>query len=297
MDIPKIFHFVFGLKPQIEPFHLVYYLCLKSCLEVNRPEKVFLYYYYKPYGKYWDLIKSELNLVKVLLPEFVEKYSYKDKFIAQFKYAHLSDFIRLEKLVEFGGIYADIDTIFVNKLPEEFFKKSFILGSEGKVLCPKTKLWKDSLCNAFIMSRKDSEFGKLWLENIEKSFDGSWSKHSCFLPQELSEIYPEYIHIEPIKSFYKHLWTREGIETLLEGYDPDFTGVYSMHLWNHLWWDKKRKDFSKFHCGLLTEKYIASKDTTYNIIARKYLPNIVNKQPKGLLKNIQNQILAIFKNP
>jgi len=70
--------------------------------------------------------------------------------------------------------------------------------------------------------------------------------------------YPSLIHLEPARSFYKHMWTREGIHTLLEGYDRDYQGVLSMHLWNHLWWSKERRDFSDFHQGRLTEKYTSN---------------------------------------
>ena len=46
--IPNIFHFVFGLKEQTEPFHLMYYLCLASCIEVNTPDKVCFHYHHEP---------------------------------------------------------------------------------------------------------------------------------------------------------------------------------------------------------------------------------------------------------
>jgi len=60
--IPARFHFVFGLAPQTEPFHLVDYLCLESCRVVNRPESITLCYHHEPYGPYWDLIKEHLHL-------------------------------------------------------------------------------------------------------------------------------------------------------------------------------------------------------------------------------------------
>jgi hypothetical protein len=44
-----------------------------------------------------------------------------------------------------------------------------------------------------------------------------------------------------------------------------------MHLWAHLWWDEARTDFTDFHAGLLTESYIRSQETTYNVIARQFL--------------------------
>jgi hypothetical protein len=122
------------------------------------------------------------------------------------------------------------------------------------------------------MSQKDSEFAKIWLHAMEKEFDGSWSKHSTLLPYRLSKRYPDLIHIEPSRTFYRHMWTIEGIRTLFEECDRDHEGVISMHLWSHLWWSEERRDFSPFHGGLITENYIKNIDTTYNIIARAFLP-------------------------
>jgi hypothetical protein len=44
--VPSLFHFVYGLKPQTASFHLIYYRCIASCIEVNQPEQIFLYYHY-----------------------------------------------------------------------------------------------------------------------------------------------------------------------------------------------------------------------------------------------------------
>lgn len=284
--IPNIFHFVFGLKKQRRQFHLAYYLCLESCLQVNKPENLYFYYHYEPYGRYWDIIKENITPIKIDLVDFILDYKYKDNFIKLYSYAHQSDFIRLEKLFEFGGIYADIDTLFVNKIPERLYTKPYVLGREGNLIDHTTKQERPSLCNAFIMAEPGAAFGKIWLEEIKKAFDGSWSHHSTLLPYELSQKYPELISIEPIQSFYKHLWTKEGIHTLLQGYDPDYEDVLSMHLWSHLWWDRWRRDFSDFHAGLLTENYIRTVDTTYNIVARKYLPPMTAKSSINLKHSV-----------
>ena len=271
--IPNIFHFVFGLKKQKEPFHLVYYLCLESCIRVNKPDKVYLYYHYMPYGRYWDLIKDKLELVQVDLVPCVSDFNYQDRYLRDnFLYAHHSDFIRVQKLVEQGGVYADIDTLFVNPLPESLFQESAVMGWEDPVKCTKTGEVRPSVCNAFIMLEQGSEFGRKYHSEMAERLDGTWSNHSCFLACDLSERFPELIHLENKNAFYKHSWTPEGLMTLLEGYDDDFHDVYSMHLWSHLWWSKKRKDFISFHAGRLTEKFIREVDTTYNIAARKFLP-------------------------
>jgi len=272
--IPNLFHFIFGLKEQTEPFHLCFYLCLESCFQVNHPAAVYFYYHYEPYGEYWELVKKCLELVQVDFVSFVSRYKYgfRNRKCKRYGYAHHADFIRLEKLIEKGGIYADIDTIFVNKIPDYLFTKPFVLGREDNVPPPGKRQLSPSLCNAFIMSARNAEFAVKWREHMEKEFDGSWSNHSTFLPQRLSKQYPDLIHIEPKRTFYKHMWKPEGIHTLFKGCDQDTEDVVSMHLWSHLWWSKERKDFSDFHEGVLIPEYIRTVDTTYNLIARRFLP-------------------------
>lgn len=275
-SIPNLFHFIFGLKKQKESFHLAFYLCIESCRQVNQPDEIVLHYHYEPHGKYWDHLKDSVTLSKVALSDYVRRYRYgfRDRYNRKYNYAHHSDFIRLEKLIEHGGVYVDIDTIFVNKIPEHLFEKPFVLGREADVWCQHTGRLKRSLCNAFIMSEKQSVFATRWRQEMEKVFDGSWSNHSTFLPQQLSEQYPHLIHIEPSRTFYGHMWTKEGIRTLLKGCDTDYGNMVSMHLWSHLWWSKQRRDFSDFHAGQLSEAFIREVDTTYNLVARKYLPGL-----------------------
>jgi hypothetical protein len=270
--IPRLFHFVFGLKEQREPFHLAFYVCLKSCHALNRPDEIFLYYHHQPWGRYWELARKFVTPVWVPLEPLVSAFDYRDPGVARYRYAHHSDFIRLERLLERGGVYADIDTIFVNPFPPPLWNESFVLGREGDVVPTPRARAQPSLCNAMIMSEPGAEFGRRWLERMRQAFDGSWSRHSTLLPERLREEDPDLVHVEPPRTFYKHAWTREGLATLLEGLDADFAGVVSIHLWSHLWWSRRRRDFSSFHAGLMTERRIAEVDTTYNVVARHHLP-------------------------
>jgi hypothetical protein len=277
-SIPNRFHFVFGLKPQTEPFHVAHYLCLESCIRVNRPDRVDFHYHYEPHGGWWDRIKPRLRLQTVELESFVRDHpSYFTHEEGQFikgwnlDYAHQSDFLRLRILLERGGVYADMDTIFVNPLPPELFEERFVIGEEDPVLIPGEGTPRESLCNAFLMAAPGAEFGRLWLERMHMVFDGTWSRHSCAEAARLRSLAPDSVHVVPKQCFYKHPCTPEGIQTLLEGLDDDFEGVSSMHLWAHLWWSRLRNDFSAFHAGQLTEDYIRSVDTTYNVVARRFL--------------------------
>jgi hypothetical protein len=269
---------VFGLKPQTEPFHIAHYLCLSSCIQVNQPESVDFHYHYEPSGEWWDRIKPRLRLRQVEPEAFVRDHpAYftheEGRFIKGWNldYAHQSDFIRLKILLEHGGVYADVDTIFVNPLPAELFDEQFVIGEEDPVLDEGESTPHESLCNAFLMAAPGAEFAQRWLERMYEVFDGSWSRHSCAEAARLRAQAPHSLRVMPKRHFYKHPCTREGIHTLLEGLDEDFDGVWSMHLWAHLWWSRLRTDFSSFHAGMLTEDYIRGTDTTYSVVARRFL--------------------------
>jgi hypothetical protein len=210
--IAKLFHFIFGLKEQTEPFHLAYYLCLKSCLEINKPAALHFYYHYQPYGEYWELIKPHLTLIEVELESFVQQNSaYQDhqegRLIkaSKLSYAHHADFIRLKKRVEYGGVYADMDTLFVNPIPDELYQHSFVIGREQDVVDSLSKQAAPSLCNALLMSEPNSEFAKQWLEASYQSFDGTWSSHSCQPAAPLASELPDQVHVVHSTFFQTHM--------------------------------------------------------------------------------------------
>ena len=132
--IPNVFHFVFGLKQQTEPFHLAFYLCIESCHAVNQPDQIYFYYHHEPWGPYWELARRRVTPVRVPLDAQIARFHYSDPGITQYRYAHLSDFVRLERILEHGGVYADIDTIFVNPIPAHLWDQPFVLGREGDVI-------------------------------------------------------------------------------------------------------------------------------------------------------------------
>jgi hypothetical protein len=283
--IPRHFHFIFGLKPQDEPFHIAYFLCLESCLQVNRPERITFYYHHEPYGAWWDLIRDRLELVHVSLSPHVTAGFYDSKFIRQYNYAHHADFIRLEKLCEYGGVYADIDTLFVNPLPDALFEESFVLGREKSLSQGDGRPEAAALCNAFIMAEPNAAFLRRWIDEMPAAFDGSWSEHSCQLPNRLSERYPQEISIEPERSFYPYMWTEKDLRELLQERHHNWEGAYSLHLWSHLWWSARRFDFSPFNGDRITERFIRRGTTTYALAARRFLPPAKTKSALGHLRD------------
>lgn len=270
--IPDHYHFVFGLRPQTEPFHIAWYLCLRSCIEVNRPARVTLHYHHEPHGEWWERIRPELELVRVEPEAFVvasDAYQRHDegRFIQRvgLDYAHQADFIRLRALREHGGVYADIDTLFVRPYPEVFFDQPCVMGRETDANEEET------LCNALIMAEPGSVFVATWLERMYAVFDGSWNRHSCIEPARLSHELPEAIRVVPREYFFHFPYTTAGLAALFGKVTEMPDEVCSIHMWSHLWWEPWRTDFVRFHNGMLTERFIREVDTTYNLIARRYL--------------------------
>jgi len=269
-SIPNVFHFVFGLREQTEPFHLMHYLCLRSCLEVMQPEAVHFHYHHEPHGPLWDEIRPHLVLRPVDPVTPVSDYAYADPAMAAFRYAHAADYLRLEILIAEGGIYADMDSLFLRPFPEDWRSLSCIMGHERAPAAAA-----GSLCNALIAAEPGAAFCRLWLTQMSAAFDGSWSNHSTLLPYRLATANPGIIHLEPETSFFALDWTPHGIDNLFGRHVSLPERSYSLHLWAHLWFDAGRRDFSVFSGDMLTIDYLAFADTTYTRHARAFMPRSV----------------------
>src|ERR1700693_3799867 len=149
--IPRGAHFVFGLEEQLEPFHLLHYVSLESCRRVLEPEAIYFHHKHLPWGDWWDRIRPHLTLVDVDDVEEVLAADYSSERVpAAYRYAHHADFMRLDALIERGGVYADIDTIFVRPFPNDLFDASFVIGAEAAVQDELTGIPRPSLCNALL---------------------------------------------------------------------------------------------------------------------------------------------------
>ncbi|WP_371345669.1 glycosyltransferase [Ancylobacter sp. IITR112] len=269
--IPNVYHFVFGLRPQTEPFHLLHYLCLASCLEVNRPDRLIVHLHNRPFGPLWERIRPQIEVQPIPEPEGRIALQYRDAQVQRYAYAHQSDFIRLRVLDEQGGIYADMDTLFLAPPPPELFDHSCVMGHE-RVDRAAASAPEGSLCNALIMAEPGAPFIRHWIARMPGAFDGSWSNHSTFLPYRLAREFPHLIHVEPESRFFALDWSRDGLAGLFEENRTLPPGATSLHLWAHLWWEVERRDMSGFHHRRLTPDYVAHANTTYARLARPYLP-------------------------
>ena len=274
-SIPRVAHFVFGLREQLAPFHLLHYLAIESCRRVLKPEIIYLHYHHLPFGVFWEAIRPHLTLKRVGLSEDVLSAEYDAALVPeQYRYAHHADFVRLDALIEHGGVYADIDTVFVRPLPEDFYREKFVIGREADTPDELTGDVKPSLCNALMMAEPGSDFCRTWRARMGAAINGTWSNHSGFLAQALSQEMPKAVRVEPESSFFAVPPTPAGLNALFDDGTLDLTRSYSLHLWAHLWWDFERRDFTKHHAGEMTLEHLRQARSPFAELVKPYLPDV-----------------------
>jgi len=224
----NLFHFIFGLSENFnnKPFSYFHYLCIKSCYLTQNKPKILMHCIYEPANnKWWEKIKEFVEIIKYKnLPDIV--YFCNKKKV--WRIEHQSDIFRLLILKEYGGIYADVDTLFYKSFFPHFNKYDFVLGLEGLFNINENKMQINGLCNALIISNKESAFLNLWLENYLNNYDDyDWNKMSVRKPYELALENKNLIHIEPIDSFHKFDWNLIFyFENIIDG----DINIYSKHL-------------------------------------------------------------------
>ncbi len=278
VDIPRQFHFVFGLGEQDAPFHLMHYLCLESCRRTQAPERIVLHCRHRPYGPWWERIAPHLEIRPVRARALgfepaLHGANAEGRFIVEhgLGYAHEAGFVGLEALIEHGGICADMDSLFVRRYDDALLAHDCVLGEEAPQPNPATGILHPSLCNAVIMARPQAPFLLRWQEMVRQAFDGNWSRHSCQAAGRLWAEDPRRVHVAPPWLFYGFGASVAGVKNLLENDAALPRGTCSLNLWANLWWAEGRTDYSCFHHGLLTESYVRAGATTYARLARPFL--------------------------
>jgi hypothetical protein len=105
----------------------------------------------------------------------------------------------------------------------------------------------------------------LWLNEYKtfrsKGRDKYWNEHSVLVPEKLAATYPEKITQLSPYAFHYPLYDAAGLKSMFEDV-KEFPEAFLHHLWESFSWDYLSK---------LTAEKIMTENTTYNLIARKYL--------------------------
>lgn len=215
--IPKIVHFVFGMKNPDPAFGFLNYASVMSAIRVLRPSRVLVHAHFEPVGLFWDLVRPKVELRRVPLVQEVFGNSVSH-------YAHRADVVRLNALIEFGGIYLDSDVIVLRSF-DNLLEHETVMGQEGEN-------GRVGLCNAVILAAPGSRFLRRWLDNYRSFNESQWNRHSVVLPSLLSRQHPDEVHVLPFNAFFWPLWDKPGLERLFRSNEYKYEPNYAVHLWS-----------------------------------------------------------------
>jgi hypothetical protein len=191
-------------------------MAIASCRQVLQPDEIQLHLGELPFGFYWDMTRPLVTVKRIEpVPEVSARPHHPE--IRPYLYAHHADVIRLNVLADVGGMYADIDTLFLRPVPDEWWSYETVIGREAPVTYSDSVQPEESVSNALMMAHPDSRFIDRWRDRIMDAMDGTWSGHSCRLATRLARDHPEWVRVEPQSSFSPVEHTPDGIRLLLEG--------------------------------------------------------------------------------
>lgn len=259
--IPKILHYCFGFSSDFggKPWSLFHYACVKSAVERIKPERVYFWCEYTPEGPWWELTRGMVEVMSIKAPREI----FGNPLL---HVAHRADVVRLEKLIEHGGIYLDADVL-VHRDFDDLLQYSMVMGEEGD-------REERGLCNAVLLAEPGAPFLRRWFNEYRwfrsKGEDEHWGEHSVSVPLRLAKEFPQEVAILPSTAFFWPLWTEIGIERIFNSIEPiPQRGVYANHLWERNAWDRYLRN--------LTPGRVRSLDSNFHFWARPLLSGLADR--------------------
>lgn len=262
--IPNLVHFCFGMTPDFggRPFSLIHYLSIRSAWEILQPECMILHCAYEPTGEWWELAKPMLRVHQVNPVTGIYGFPAAHP-------AHRADIVRLAALIAMGGIYLDTDVLVVrpfSKLMGEEFVAAREVTADGTQV---------GLSNAILLTQPESQFARLCLEGHDprhslwqgfrsRGRDENYVEYSVRYPCLLADLCPGTLRTLPSQSFLWATWDDAGLKSLFEKDTTVPQEVLAIHLWESHAWAK--------YLSKLTGSDIQSRDSTFNKLARRFLP-------------------------
>jgi len=195
-EIPKIFHFIWFSKGR--PFNMIHYLTMKSAQALHPDYVIKLHCDAPPPSSnfFFNKIKSSI-VVNIITPVEVLNNNY------VYHFQHKADVLRLDVIYEEGGIYSDIDNLFLRSIDQ------FRTIPEG-LLMSHDRAEKKSLANGLIMATPKHPIIKEWRELYKTTWGTDliayWYGHSTLLPYHLGLKYPHLINMQSSDLFCPYLW-------------------------------------------------------------------------------------------
>ena len=269
MTIPNIFHFI-NIGPR--EFNLLHFFSIYSAYVYNKPDKIYVYCDHKQTDNiYYDILKNIVTFEFVNPPNSINGVPLNS-------YQYKADIIRMEKLIERGGIYMDLDVITLKPITK-FLKYNIVMGSELSDDSSSTNI-NDfySISNAIIITEPNNEFMKEWLKQIPDNINGKpWAYHAVCLPKAILLNKNYNVHLEPSKTFVPFCFRKPYIFNNDQKHMiRNLEDSYTIHLWETIWSDQ--------YISKLNVDYFIKNNNILTDICKPYMKIIYDN--KDILEDI-----------
>ncbi|KAK3101565.1 hypothetical protein FSP39_004524 [Pinctada imbricata] len=179
-EIPKLVHFVWFDDKNLT---FMMYLSIRSVLTVLNPDKVFIHSDSKLAGDYSEKIIKDprVEFLHREIPEFI--FGRKLDFIE-----HKTDVVKLNILLEYGGIYLDWNIVSVQSIDDIIatgYDAIMNIGNNTR-----------EINNGVVMAKPDSHFLKYCLKSYIHYKGDRWPISEMEIRNKLSALYPGTIHYQ-----------------------------------------------------------------------------------------------------
>jgi hypothetical protein len=176
-------HFIWLTNPTSRPFSFINMLAVKAAKKHYNGE-IWMWCNDEPKNNpNWLEIKHLVQMKKPVVPEEIDGLH-----IGPIQYK--ADVLRLQILIEHGGIYLDTDSLLLKPL-DPLLGKPFVIARESH----------DSLAMSPLICEPNAEFARVWLQRIpERINTGIWADHAVRLPVEIAKYHP--CEIRPQEEFF-----------------------------------------------------------------------------------------------
>ena len=220
---------------------------------------------------FYEILKKIITIEKVTGLEH-------HKGIPLNSYQYKADVLRLEKLIERGGIYMDLDVLSLKPL-DKFLNNNIVMGAESAKNNETTNIKEiNSITNAIIITKENNDFLKCWYDQLAENLIGKeWAYHAVCLPKEIIENGEFDMVLEPTKTFmpfcfrYPYIFKEDQKDK-----DHLLTDSHTIHLWETIW--------SKEWISKLDVQYFNEKDNLFTKYFGDYMEILFDNL--DILKNI-----------
>lgn len=269
--IPRIVHFI-KTDGRPDNFNLLHYLSVKTAHYWIQPDEILFHASTEPSGPWWERARPLVTLRRADPP-----YEVNGKQIRLA--AHQSDFLRLDYLIKYGGIYLDWDVLTTRPFDDDLMNSTCVFGVER--LVPN---YKEVMGVAVMMARPNSVFMRRFRDEMRKAFDGDkcYACHSTQLSRDLALQYPEEVRVLNHTSFYHPGWEEHANRLL---FDPlmykegqEVTPGYGIHMF------ESHANFQAWGVPSLDVEKMLKEDTHFNHLFRQFITDDMKRLPKGTLR-------------